>query len=78
MLAAEEAKKNQDSESEVDEIEAMIEREEIEHKKAIQDAEERKIFEEDTERDRVEREARDAQKLEQIRENERDLLDKRS
>lgn len=34
LLAAEEAKKNQDSESEVDEIEAMIEREEIEHKKA--------------------------------------------
>ena len=56
----------------------MIEREEIEHKKAILEAEERKVFEEDTERDRVEREARDAQKLEQIRENERDLLDKRS
>ena len=56
----------------------MIEREEIEHKKAIQEAEEKKIFEEDSERDRIEREARDAQKLEQIRENERDLLDKRS
>lgn len=52
MLAAEEAKKNQDSESEVDEIEAMIEREEIEHKKAEQEAAEKKLFEEDTERDR--------------------------
>ena len=34
------------------EIEAMIEREEIEHKKAEQEAAEKKLFEEDTERDR--------------------------
>ena len=78
LMAAEEAKKNQDSESEVDEIEAMIEREENEHKKAEKEAEEKKLFEEDTERDKIQREERDAAKLEAIRENERDLLDKRS
>ena len=78
MIAEEEAKKKDDSDSEVDEIEAMIEREEIEHKRAIEEAAEKKIFDEDAERDRVERETRDAAKLELIRENERDLLDKRS
>ena len=78
MIAAEEAKKNQDSDSEVDEIEAMIEREEIEHKKTEQDAVDKKIFMEDSERDRAQKEERDASKLETIRENERDLLDKRS
>lgn len=49
MLAAEEAKKNQDSESEVDEVEAMIEREEVEAKRAERDAAEKKLFEEDAE-----------------------------
>ena len=34
MLAAEEAKRKDDSDSEVDEIEQMIQREEIEHKRA--------------------------------------------
>ena len=56
----------------------MIEREEIEHKRAEKEAEEKKLFEEDTKRDKVEREKREAKKLEAIRENERDLLDKRS
>lgn len=56
----------------------MIEREEIEAKRAEHDAAEKKLFEEDAEKDRKQREERDAAKLEQIRENERDLLDKRS
>ena len=79
MLAAEQAKQRaEESEDEVDEIEAMIEREEIEHKRAEQEAREKKIYEEETEKDRKMREEKDAAKLEQIRENERDLLDKRS
>lgn len=56
----------------------MIEREEVEHKKNELEAADKKVFEEDSERDRTHREERDAKKLEQIRENERDLLDKRS
>ena len=79
MLAAEEAKKRaEESESEVDEIEAMIEREEVEHKRAETEAAEKKLFDEDAEKDRKSREEREATKLEQIRESERDLLDKRS
>lgn len=80
MLAAEEEKRRaaEESDSEVDEIEAMIEREEIEAKRAEQEAAEKRLFDEDAERDRAERESRDAAKMEQIRENERDLLDKRS
>ena len=79
MLAAEEAKKRaEDSESEVDEVEAMIEREEVEHRKAETEAAEKKLFDEDAEKDRKSREEREAAKLEQIRESERDLLDKRS
>lgn len=79
MLAAEEAKKRaEESESDVDEIEAMIEREEVEHRKAEAEAAEKKLFDEDAEKDRKAREEREAAKLEQIRESERDLLDKRS
>ena len=79
MIAAEEAKNAQEeSEEEVDEIELLIQREEREHKRALQEAEEKKLFDEDAERDRIQREERDAAKLEAVRENERDLLDKRS
>ena len=78
MLAAEEAKKLEDSESEVDEIELLIQREENEYKRALQEAEEKKLFEQDAENDRKEREEKEAAKLEAVRENERDLLDKRS
>jgi len=79
MLAAEEAKKkNDDSASEVDEIEALIEREEHEARTRERESAERKLFEEDAELDRIQREKREKEKLEQIRENERDLLDKRS
>ena len=79
MIAAEEAKNAQEeSEEEVDEIELLIQREEQEHKRALQEAEEKKLFDEDAERDRIQREERDAAKLEAVRENERDLLDKRS
>lgn len=79
MIAAEEAKNAQEeSEEEVDEIELLIQREEREQKRALQEAEEKKLFDEDAERDRIQREERDAAKLEAVRENERDLLDKRS
>ena len=79
LLAAEQARQRaEDSESEVDEVEAMIEREEVEHKRAEQEAREKKLYDEEAEKDRVMREEKDAAKLEQIRENERDLLDKRS
>ena len=79
LLAAEQARQRaEDSESEVDEVEAMIEREEIEHKRAEQEAREKKLFDDETEKDRQMKEEKDAAKLEQIRENERDLLDKRS
>lgn len=54
MLAAEEAKrKPEDSASEVDEIEALIEREEQEAATRAREAAERKLFEEDAERDRI-------------------------
>ncbi len=79
QLAAEEAKQRaEESESEVDEIEAMIEREENEHRRAEEEAAEKKLFDEDAEKDRKQRDEREAAKLEQIRESERDLLDKRS
>ena len=68
----------EDSESEVDEIELLIQREESEYKRALQEAEEKKLFEQDAENDRKEREEKEAAKLEAVRENERDLLDKRS
>ena len=68
----------EDSESEVDEIELLIQREENEYKRALQEAEEKKLFEQDAENDRKEREEKEAAKLEAVRENERDLLDKRS
>ena len=66
MLAAEEEKRRaaEESDSEVDEIEAMIEREEIEAKRAEQEAAEKRLFDEDAERDRAERESRDAAKME--------------
>ena len=78
MLAAEEAKKHDESESEIDEIELLIQREENEYKRALQEAEEKKLFDQDAENDRKDREEREAAKLEAVRENERDLLDKRS
>jgi len=78
MLAEEARRRGEDSESDVDEIEALIQREEEEAKRAAKEAAERKLFEEDAERDRVQREKREKAKMEQIRDNERDLLDKRS
>ena len=79
-LIAEESKKKllDDSESDEDEIGALIEREEIEAKKAEKDAAEKKLLDEETAKENLEREKREAAKLEQIRKNERDLLDKRS
>jgi len=65
MLAAEEAKKKQDDScSEVDEIEALIEREEQEARQRERESAENKLFEEDAERDRVQREKREKAKLE--------------
>ena len=54
MLAAEEAKKcHEDTASEVDEIEALIEREEQEARAREMEATERKIYEEEAEKERI-------------------------
>ena len=80
-LIQEESKRRleeEQSESEEDEIGALIQREEIEARKAEKEAAEKKLLDEEAEKERVEKEKREAAKLEQIRKNERDLLDKRS
>ena len=76
--AKEEQKKAEESESEEDEVGALIEREEQEAKRAEKEAAEQKLADEEAEKEKVLKDKRDAEKLEKIREQERDLLDKRS
>ena len=76
----EESKKKliDESESDEDEIGTLIEKEMIEAKRAEKEAAEKKLLDEETAKENMEKEKREAAKLEQIRKNERDLLDKRS
>jgi hypothetical protein len=67
-----------DSESEEDEIGALILREEEEAKRSEKENAEKAAHDAEVEKERVERERLEAEKLEKIRENERNLLDKRS
>ena len=67
-----------ESESEEDEVGALIEKEEQEARRAEKEAAEQKVADEEAEKDRILKDKRDAEKLEKIREQERDLLDKRS
>lgn len=76
--AAAELKRIEESETEEDEVGALIEKQEIETKRAEKAAEEQKIADEAAAVDRALRDKRDAEKLDKIREQERDLLDKRS
>jgi len=76
--AEEEQKKAHESESEEDEVGALIEREEQEARRAEQQAAEQKIADEEAAKEKAIKDKRDAEKLEKIREQERDLLDKRS
>ena len=57
-----------ESESEDDEVGALIEKEEQESKRAEKEAAEQKIADEEAEKERVLKDKRDATKLEKIRE----------
>lgn len=72
------AKKELESEEEEDEVDALIKREEEEHNRALKEAEARKLAEEDAAVEKAAKDEKEAQKLEQIRQQERDLLDQRS
>ena len=79
-LIAEESKKKllDESDTDEDEIGTLIEKEEIEARRAEKEAAEKRLLDEETAKENAEKEKREAAKLEQIRKNERDLLDKRS
>ena len=78
LTEEEKAKEVVESESEEDEVGALIEKEEQEARRAEKEATEQKIADEEAEKDKILKDKRDAEKLEKIREQERDLLDKRS
>ena len=74
----EETKAKEVEESDDDEVGKIIERESQEHARAQKEEAERKQMEIEAEKERKLREERDAKKLEEIRQQERDLLDSRS